>query len=156
MSEAQTRIQERLDATREALAGHGLDSRVLVHAYRNEIDGEIAVTVPRGITSVEISAQIEQALQTEPLGLGRGFWYSLGAIMSIHKKEEGERSGSSRIRGKDELEMYYRRISTPNMIDSFLRQQKVMLPGIEDKYNRKVETVYVRLHWNRTNEQPSR
>lgn len=76
--------------------------------------------------------------------------------MSIHKDEADDRSGSNRVRGMDDLMMYYRRVKTTNLIDSYLRSQKIMIPGAEKKYKRKVEIVYLRLHWNQGDAKPER
>lgn len=121
-----------------------------------EVDGEISVPVPRGITAVEISQELEIAFQTIPLGLGNRFWYALGIRMGFDKEHDEERSGTARVKGMDDMMMYYRRVNTPNLIDSFLRQQKIMIPGAEARYKRKIEIVYLRLHWNPDNEQPKR
>lgn len=151
------KIKARLEDTAKALEGLELECRVYTHEYDNgEIDGEIAVPVPRGRTAIDIDQELETAFQNLPLGLGSEFWYALGVRLSIHKDEAEDRSGSARVRGMDDLMMYYRRVNTPNLIDSFLREQKIMIPGVEEKYGRKVEIVYLRLHWNPSNEKPSR
>lgn len=151
-------ITDRLEVTRDRLLAIGLDARVAVTENGDQtIDGEILITVPRGTSATEVSQELENAFRTSPLGLGRGgFWFTLGVRLSIHKDEAEDRSGSARIRGMDDLMMYYRRIGTPRLIDSFLREQKIMIPGAERKYKRKVETVYLRLHWNPNNEKPQR
>jgi len=155
--DARVKIKERLDATKATLDLIELESRVYVHEYENgQVDGEIAVTVPRGKTALEVDQELEQAFQTLPLGLGRGYWFGLGVRIGFNKEIDEERSGSARVRGMDDLQMYYRRVNTPNMIDSFLREQMIMIPGAEDRFKRKIEIVYIRLHWNPENEKPSR
>lgn len=151
------RIKERLDETAAVLIERDIEARIYIHEYDNgEVDGEIAIVVPRGRTAIEMDQMLEEAFQNKPGGLGSQYWFALGVRLSIHKDEADDRSGSARVRGMDDLQMYYRRINTPNLIDSFLREQKIMIPGAEEKYRRKVEIVYLRLHWNPENEKPSR
>lgn len=123
------------------------------------------IPVPRGTTAVQVSQQLEQAFEPRANGMDNRFWFSLGSRLSLKKDEADERSGSARIRGADSMEMYYRQIVTgrqsargmsTNLIDAFLRSQKQMIPGAEKKYRRKVEHVYIRIHWNPKGSKPDR
>lgn len=108
------------------------------------------------MTAVEVSQELERAFETKTHGMGHQFWYALGIRLSFNKEKDEERSGSSRVRGMDDMMMYYRRMRTPKLIDSFLREQRIMIPGAEKRYKRKAEIVYVRLHWNPNNQKPER
>lgn len=156
MEENHARIKERLSDTKDRLGSRGIESRIYTHAYKDgQIDGEIAVFVPRGTNAADVSWKLEEAFQLEPFGLGRSF-VSLGTRLSIHKDEAEDRSGTSRVRGMDDMQMYYRAFNTTRLGDSFRRSRKYMIPGAEKKYRRKVEIVYLRIHWNPDHERPKR
>jgi len=135
----------------------GLGARVFVHEYKSgDIDGEIAVMVPRGRSAVEVSQDLESAFQTIPGGMGAKFWFAPGVRLGFNQHRDDERSGSARVRGMDDMQMHYRRMTTPKLIDSFLREQKKMIPGAEARYKRKIEIVYLRVSWNPDNKKPER
>lgn len=150
-------ITERLNDTKERLDAMGIGARVFVHEYKNgEVDGEIAAMVPRGMSAIEASQKLEKAFQTIPGGMGTRFFFAPGIRLGFNQQRDDERSGSARVRGMDDMQMYYRRMTTPKLIDSFLREQKKMIPGAEARYKRKIEIVYLRLNWNPGNKKPER
>jgi len=147
------------------LEGQGIEARVYVHAYKDgSVDGELSITVPRGMSSEEIGKRLETAFGHEPGGLGRGFWFSIGARASIKEDETVYR----RYKGMNQIGMYYRQVKSAKLIDNFLslhsfrvskktgRKHVPLTEAIEEKYRRKVEMVYIRLNWNPDNEQPKR
>ena len=155
--EARGLITERLGDTKDRLDSLGIGARVFVHEYKNgEVDGEIAAMVPRGTSAVEVSQLMEKAFQTIPGGMGSQYWFAPGVRLGFNKERDDERSGSARVRGMDDMQMHYRRMTTPKLIDSFLREQKKMIPGAEARYKRKIEIVYLRVNWNPSNKKPER
>lgn len=156
-SEARGLITERLSDTKDRLDAMGIGARVFVHEYKNgEVDGEIAVMVPRGTSAVQTSQRLEKAFQTIPGGMGSQFFFAPGVRLGFNQHRDDERSGSARVRGMDDMQMHYRRMTTPKLIDSFLREQKKMIPGAEARYKRKIEIVYLRVSWNPDNKKPER
>ena len=136
-----------------------------VHSYKGgQVDGELSVMVPRGTSSEDIGKLLEKSFGHDPGGLGRGFWFSVGARAAIKEDETVYR----RYKGMNEVGMYYRQVKSAKLIDSFLslysfrvskqtgRKHTPLLEAVEDKFRRKVQMVYIRLNWNPDNEQPKR
>lgn len=114
------------------------------------------------MSSKDIGSELEHAFETQPKGLARRFWFSLGVRASIKEDEEVYR----RFKGMNEVALYYRKVSTPALVDNFLslysfrvvegKKYPPLVENVEEKYRRKVEVVFMRIHWNPDGSKPKR
>jgi len=108
------------------------------------------VQVARGVSTRDLTFDIETALGVSPLS--PGFWFSVGARYSIREEEKLYR----RFRGMNDVDVHSRKMTRNNILDSLLILRNKILGGLSRKYRRKAEFLYVRIRWNPEGERPSR
>lgn len=133
-----------------------------MHEYRDgTVDGEIVLYVDRGEDAIKMMQDLEAAFGMDNQ---RGVWFQVGARFAVKEGEEKEASGIvDRRRGVDEVSLYYRKMFASSehdrkqiFFDAFGTMQHTTIPAMQDKYGRKAETIFVRMHWNPDNEKPRR
>jgi hypothetical protein len=145
---AHREINERLEKVKEALAAIDVDSRVRVHSYVDEsIDGEILVQVPRGTSTNDLVLDMEEAMGRSSMP---GFWINMGVRFTIKRDEEIYR----RLRGMNDVNTHYQAGVPANWSEIPLIVRKVIVKGMEKKYGRKTESVYLRIHWSPDGKKP--
>lgn len=142
-------ITERLEDARGVLtAAAGIDSRVRVHKYKDgSVDGELLVKVPRGTSSDDVAMEIENAVGRQGMP---GFWINMGVRMTIEEDEEVYR----RMRGMNDVNTHYQAAVPANWSEIPFIVRKVIIKGMEKKYGRKSDSVYLRIHWSRNGDKP--
>lgn len=146
IEEAKEAIKERLDKTAAEVGG-----KVRVHVYKDgSIDGEVSIEVPRGQSASDLFLDIESAFKKQ--SLGKGFWISTGERHVIVGDEEIYR----RNKGMNEVAVYYQRMTPSNIGETMLIARRNVTKGMEKKYRRKAQTVFVRIHWNADDKKPKR
>ncbi len=108
------------------------------------------IEVERGVSTRDLTFDIEQALTAHPLS--PGFWFSIGARYSIRDEEKLYR----RFRGMNDVSVHSRKMTRANILDSLLILRNKVLSGLAKKYRRKAEYLYVRIRWNPEGERPAR
>jgi hypothetical protein len=143
---AEQAIKERLTETADKLS---YDSKIRTHEYKDgTVDGEILVMVPRGVSTSDLLLDLENAFEKQ--SLGSGFWISIGERHTIREDDEVYR----RFKGMNEVQTNYQRMTPTNIAETLLIARQRVTPGMEKKYRRKAELVYIRIHWNRKDKQP--
>lgn len=132
---AMAAIQARLDLAAEL-------GRVRVWPYADgSIDGEVLAKLPRGKSASDILLDIEEAIGREGLD---GIWVSVGVRYTIKEDEEVYR----RFKGYNDVNTHFQRAIATNVAEVFVIGRHEIAAGMENKYGRKADSVYVRLHWN--------
>lgn len=122
--------------------------RIRIVPYADgSIDGEVLAQVPHGTSTSHLLIDIENALGTSGL---KGFWISVGVRFTIKEDDEVYR----RFRGYNDVNTHFQKMIRPNVIDVFDIARHQITEGMEDKYGRKADSVYVRIHWNPANAKP--
>lgn len=159
---AADKIRKRLADTQDALEALERDGHMSMHEYRDgTVDGEIVLYVDRGEDAIRMMQDLEAAFGMDNQ---RGVWFQVGARFAVKEGEEKEASGIvDRRRGVDEVSLYYRKMFAAGehdrkqiFFDAFGTMQHQTIPAMQDKYGRKAETIFVRMHWNPDNEKPRR
>lgn len=146
-SEAYEEIKDRLESTRGGLPSH-IDARVRVHKYKDgSIDGELLCKVPRGTSANDVALEIESA--TGRVGMP-GFWINMGTRFTIEEDEEVYRKN----RGMNDVNTHYQSAVPANWSEIPFIVRKVIIRGMEKKYGRKADSVYLRIHWSRDGDKP--
>jgi hypothetical protein len=147
-SEAVEKIKERLENVRDALDSVDIDSRVRVHKYKDgSVDGELLVKVPRGMSADDLTRDMERAMGRQSM---RGFWINMGTRMVIKEDDEVYR----KFRGFNDVNTHYQAGVPANWSEIPFIVRKVIIAGMEKKYGRKVDSVYLRIHWSRDGRKP--
>lgn len=146
--QASEKIRERLDDIRDSLGGVDIDSRVRIHSYKDgSVDGEVLVTVPRGTSTDDLVRDIESEMGRRSMP---GFWISMGVRFTIKEDDEVYR----RFRGYNDVNTHYQRATPSNWSEIPLIVRKQIVKGMEKKYGRKTDSVYVRIHWSPDGNKP--
>lgn len=160
--QASRKIDRRLEDTQAALESFGIEGDTKVHSYTDgTIDGELVIAIGRGMSGVDAMRKLEVAFGMDN---ERGLWFQVGARFAVREGEEKNSSGVvDRRKGLDEVTLYWRRmfakddqVRTGIFGDAFGTMQHVVIPSMEDKYGRKTDSIFVRLHWNPDHEKPNR
>lgn len=124
-------------------------SRVRIHKYRDgTIDGELMVRIPHGVKPRDASEQVEEAFghrEVHP-----EIWIQTGVRYTIQEDDEIYR----KFQGMNELNVFFQRSTRHNVGDVFAIQREEQMAGLDRKYGRQAEMIYVRLHWNKENARP--
>lgn len=138
-------IRERLERVAGSLEEA---SRVRIHTYKDgSVDGELLVKVPRGTSTDDLVRDMESAMGRESMS---GYWINMGVRFTIKKDDEVYR----RFRGMNDVNTHYQAAVPANWSEIPLIVRKVIVKGMEKKYGRKTESVYLRLHWNKDGSKP--
>lgn len=109
----------------------------------------------------DIAKRLEEAFGVENM---RSIWFSVGVRFAVGRADFGQaESRYERHKGMHEAWMYWRQMyrrdprqRTAQIIDMFGRLESIVIPGIEKEYDRKVQQIILRLHWNPDGEKPNR
>lgn len=146
--QAEGEIRERLESIRERLSEMEIDSRVRIHRYQDEsIDGELLVKVPYGVSADNLALDMEQAMGRDSMP---GFWINMGTRFTIKEDEQVYR----RFRGFNDVSTHYQAAVPANWSEIPLIVRKVIIKGMEKKYGRKADSVYLRIHWSPDGDKP--
>ena len=122
--------------------------RVRVVPYSDgSVDGELLAQIPRGVTAKDLLIDIENALGVTGIG---EMWFTVGVRFTIKEDDEVYR----RFRGYNDVNTHYQRMQKANVVDVFDIARHQIVEGMEDKYGRKPDSIYVRIHWNPYNTKP--
>lgn len=147
-AEAYKEIKQRLQDAEVILQTQGLSGRVRVHSYKDgSVDGELLVKVPHGTSSYDVALEIESAVGRTSMP---GFWINMGTRFTIKEDEEVYR----RFRGFNDVNTHYQAATPANWSEIPLIVRKVIIKGMEHKYGRKAESVYLRIHWSPSGSKP--
>jgi hypothetical protein len=125
------------------------DARVRVWPYSDgSIDGEALVKVPRGVSTNDLLLDLEETFGRE--GIKGGFWMSVGVRFTIKEDEEIYR----RYKGYNDVNTHFQPFKQSSVVDVFNIARHEIATGMEGKYGRKPDSVYVRIHWNPEGSQP--
>lgn len=139
--EAMATIRERLERAIEF-------GRVRVWPYADgSVDGEILAHLPRGRSANDVLMDLEESIGRDALD---GFWVSVGVRYTIKEDEEVYR----RYKGMNDVNTHYQRALATNVAEVFVVARHEIAAGMEAKYGRKPDSVYVRFHWNPFNMKP--
>jgi hypothetical protein len=126
----------------------GIDSKVYFHVNKDEsIDAELKVSSVRGVSTKDLSLALEQALPKQRPGL----WISQGTRFAY----QNDKDPYARYKGNSQIQSNYRRYTRTKSALSALTS-RVITERVENKARRKVDHLFVRLHWNAADMQPKR
>lgn len=158
--EARSRLKKAASAFQ---AKTGISPRVRSHVYRDgSMDAELTVDLPRKMDPVEAMKRLEESFGTEN---SRGLWFQVGANFTTVEREGFSPSGTvDRRRGLEGVGMHYRRMwgvrgspRTAVFADAFGTMESRVIPAMRARpYSRKVESLYIRVHWNPEGTKPRR
>jgi hypothetical protein len=126
----------------------------MTHSYADgTVDGELAIAVPRGESEQELFREMLRGFGQKAGDTSAGFWIQVGLRYVIREDDVVYR----RYRGMNELGTYYAHMDRSGIIAAtFGTARDLMSPGARDKYRRKANMVFVRMHWNPYKAQPER
>lgn len=160
---ARKQMAEVLKRSREELKKENLTAHYFVHVNRDgSIDAELSVKEPRGKHPLDLFEPLRESLPDYM----PGFWISTGARFEATRAEENYHRHKS---GLSQAQAYYQLFEeTPPTREgrkrgtAGLKAAYNMLVGqeisetLEKRQRKKIDGVFVRLHWNPANEQPGR
>jgi hypothetical protein len=157
--EARHRMESLFKQAQLELRMDDIDSKRFIHVNRDgSIDAELSVKVPRGKSMREMYDAISKSLPRRSPGL----WISAGARFTPSRDEDNYH----RFRGLAQVQAYYRKYGITK--DEGAGKALVLLAmtatkddsgvalKVQKRHGRKVDTVFVRLHWNSEGRQPGR
>lgn len=127
---------------------------MLVHRYKDgTVDGELSFEVPRGVSEEDMYRELMEAFGQNPGHIGPGYWLSVGMRYAIKEGDEVYR----RNRGMNEIATYFAGMRRTGIVSAtFGAARDLMTPGARDKFKRKAQLVFIRLHWNPDRDKPAR
>lgn len=120
-----------------------MDGRIRIHHYKDgSVDGELLVKVPYGTSADDLVLDgIEPSTGRQGMP---GFWINMGVRFTIKDDDEVYR----RFRGYNDVNTHYQPAVPANWSEIPLIVRKQIIAGMEKKYGRKTDSVYLRIHWN--------
>lgn len=147
-AQARQRIEAMLMQAQLELRTKDIESRRYIHVNKDgSIDAELSVLGKRGVQSDDLFYAIEEAIPSQAPGL----WVSTGARFSASKDEDNY----SRYKGLQQVQAFYQRYTRPKRAINVLTGRTVAR-RVEKRQKRKIESAFVRIHWNQLNEKPGR
>ncbi len=148
--EARHRAESALKQAQLDLRMKGLDSNVYLHSNRDgSVDAEIFVKSARKKYLLDLFSETRESLPIEM----SGFWISTGARFEAVRDEDNYARHKS---GLVQAQTYYQKYTAAKSPLNMLVGQKKVAEKIEKRQRRKVDGIFVRLHWNPTDSKPGR
>ncbi len=149
--DAESKIKRLLAQAQSYLAqAEEIDSRLYSHVNRDDsIDGELKVNTIRGISSKHLFMAVEAGFPGRS-GLSL-IWISVGVRFSYQNEDDPY----TRYKGHSQIQTNYRRYTAAKKALVFLTA-RVIAERVEKRSRRKIDHLFVRLHWNPDNRQPKR
>lgn len=156
--DARERIDRALTEAQADLKSRGIDARRYLHVNRDgSIDAELYLPVPRGRKAQDMYLDIQEATPKQMTG---GIWLSAGARFAATHDEDNYH----RFKGLQQVQTHFRRYTwqaKPNVLATMSvppspRQRGGIVALAEKSQRRKMDSIFVRLHWNAEGRKPYR
>lgn len=148
--EAYAVILARLEDAKARLT-EGYEGRIIIHPYADgSVDGELYVKVPEDVATREAEFDLFDAFS--PLAVGVKYWISTGARYAVKADDERYK----RFKGMTQVQTNYQRANRPNIVEEHLILRNKIIGGMDRSFGQEAHSVFIRLHWNPSGEQPKR
>lgn len=124
----------------------------VVRNQDNTIDAQLTVyDIPRGIDPIDVLRDLGDCADAVRNADG---WMQLGIRWGAIGSDKSPESGDRRVRGLAEATTYW--YTTFRYADCFVYMADIMKRVSDKRHNRKIELLFIRVHWNDGGKAPPR
>lgn len=137
-------------ALRIVMRDHGVDGDIRREINADmSVDWELRLAIPRGVNVKDLTTDLGSVLKPES-----NSWIAIGARFKDDKRMTPERRAEyDRFRAWLQVHAHYQRMTKGKIATNIVAVQKI-LDTMRKNKRRKPEQIFVRVHWNLSNEKP--